>query len=155
MVDTAQQSDRQLWEDLAARAVGGPVPYRPAPGIAVYHISVDDDVVIAAEHDLIGSLSDLVTAVLALGGELLEQSVSPTVASSLPLDDLDRGDTAVMFALAAGRVGQPAACCPGDSGQRGAQASIAYGIRRRLGYENPIARNTRDRHANSSMPGRR
>jgi hypothetical protein len=49
MVDTAQQSDRQLWEDLAARAVGGPVPYRPAPGIAVYHISVDDDVVIAAE----------------------------------------------------------------------------------------------------------
>jgi hypothetical protein len=68
------------------------VPYRPAPGIAVYHISVDDDVVIAAEHDLIGSLSDLVTAVLALGGELLEQSVSPTVASSLPLDDLDRGD---------------------------------------------------------------
>jgi hypothetical protein len=92
MVDTARQSDRQLWEDLAARAVGGPVPYRPAPGIAVYHISVDDDVVIAAEHDLTGFLSDLVTAVLALGGELLEQSVSPTVASSLPLDDLDRGD---------------------------------------------------------------
>ena len=75
MVDTAQQSDRQLWEDLAARAVGGPVPYRPAPGIIVYHISVDDDVVIAAEHDLIGSLRDLVTAVMALGGELLEQSV--------------------------------------------------------------------------------
>jgi hypothetical protein len=36
---------------------------------------------------------------------------------------------AVMSALAAGRVGQPAACCPGDSGQRGAQASIAYGVR--------------------------
>jgi hypothetical protein len=83
MVDTAQQSDRQLWEDLAARAVGGPVPYRPAPGITVYHISVDDRVVIAAEHDLIGSLRDFVTAVMALGGELLEQSVSPTVASSL------------------------------------------------------------------------
>jgi len=92
MVDTAHQSERQLWEDLAARAVGGPVPYRPAPGITVYHISVDDDVVIAAEHDLTGSLRDLVTAVMALGGELLEQSVSPTVASHLPWDHLDRGD---------------------------------------------------------------
>jgi hypothetical protein len=117
MVDTAQQADRQLWEDLAARAVGGPVPYRPAPGIAVYHISVDDDVVIAAEHDLIGPLRDLVTAVLALGGELLKQGVSPTAAASLPGDHLDRGDRGgMMFALAAGRVGQPAAYCPGDSG---------------------------------------
>jgi hypothetical protein len=35
MADTARQSDRRLWEDLAARAVGVPVPYRPAPGIAV------------------------------------------------------------------------------------------------------------------------
>ena len=49
MVDTARQSDRRLWEDLAARAVGVPVPYRPAPGIAVYHIRVDDYVVMAAE----------------------------------------------------------------------------------------------------------
>jgi hypothetical protein len=30
MVDTAQQNDRQLWEDFAARAIGVPVPYRPA-----------------------------------------------------------------------------------------------------------------------------
>jgi len=70
MVDTAQQSDRQLWEDLTARAVGVPVPYRPVPGIAVYHISVDDDVAIAAEHDLDGPLRDLVTAVMVLGGEM-------------------------------------------------------------------------------------
>jgi hypothetical protein len=69
MVDTAQQSDRRLWEDLAARAIGVPVPYRPAPGIAVYHLSVDDYVVMAAEHDLAGPLLDLVTAVMALGGE--------------------------------------------------------------------------------------
>jgi hypothetical protein len=95
MVDTAQQSDRQLWEDLAARAVGGPVPYRPAPGITVYHINVDDRVVIAAEHDLIGSLRDFVTAVMALGGELLEQSVSPTVASSLALWPLATSRAAV------------------------------------------------------------
>ena len=50
MVDTVQQSDRQLWEDLAVRAFGGAVPYCPAPGIAVYHISVDRCVVMAAEH---------------------------------------------------------------------------------------------------------
>ena len=67
MVDTARQSDRRLWEDLAARAVGIPVPYRPAPGIAVYHIRVDDYVVMTAEHDLAGLLLDLVTAVMALG----------------------------------------------------------------------------------------
>ena len=69
MVDTAQQSERRLWEDLAARAIGVPVPYRLGPGIAVYHLSVDDYVVMAAEHDLGGPLLDLVTAVMALGGE--------------------------------------------------------------------------------------
>jgi hypothetical protein len=69
MVDTARQSDRRLWEDLAARAVGTLVPYRPAPGIAVYHVRLDDYVVMAAEHDLAGPLLDLVTAVMALGSE--------------------------------------------------------------------------------------
>jgi hypothetical protein len=69
MVDTARQRDRWLWEDLAARAVGVPVPYRPAPGIAVCHIRVDDNVVMAAEHDLAGPLLDLVTAVMALGSD--------------------------------------------------------------------------------------
>jgi hypothetical protein len=56
MVDTARQSDRRLWEDPAAGAIGVPVPYRPAPGIAVYHVRVDDYVVMAAEHDLAGPL---------------------------------------------------------------------------------------------------
>jgi hypothetical protein len=69
ILDTAQQSDRRLWEDLAARAVGVPAPYRPAPGIAVHHIRVDGYVVMASEHDLAGPLLDLVTAVMALGGE--------------------------------------------------------------------------------------
>jgi len=69
MVDTARQSDPRLWEDLAARAVAVPVPYRPAPGIAVYHVRVDCDVVMAAEHDLAGPLLDLVTALMALGSE--------------------------------------------------------------------------------------
>jgi hypothetical protein len=70
MVDTAQQSDRPRWEELTARALAVPVPYRPIPGIAVYHIGVDDYVVLIAEHDLTGPLLDLVTAVLALGDAL-------------------------------------------------------------------------------------
>lgn len=69
MVDTARQSDHRPWEDLAARAVAAPVPYSPAPGIAVYHVRVDDYVVMAAEHDLAGPLLDLVTAVMTLGSE--------------------------------------------------------------------------------------
>jgi hypothetical protein len=71
MVETARQSDRRLWEDLAARAVGVAVPYRPAAGIVVYHVRVDDYVVMAAEYDLVGPLLDLATAVMALGGEML------------------------------------------------------------------------------------
>lgn len=73
MVDTAQLSDRRLWEDLAARAIEVPVPYRPALGIAIYHISVGDYVVMAVEHDLAGPLRDLVTAVMALGGAVAQE----------------------------------------------------------------------------------
>lgn len=69
MVDTARQSNRRQWEDLAARAIGVAVPYRPVPGIVVYHIKVDDHAVMAGEYDLDGPLLDLATAVMALGGE--------------------------------------------------------------------------------------
>lgn len=67
MVDTARQSDRREWEEPTTRALATPVPYRPVPGIAVYHVGVDHHVVMIAEHDLAGPLLDLVTAVLALG----------------------------------------------------------------------------------------
>ena len=73
MVDTALQSDRRLWEDLAARAIEVPMPYRPALGIVIYHVSVDDYVVMAAEYDLAGPLRDLVTAVMALGGAVAQE----------------------------------------------------------------------------------
>ncbi len=46
------------------------MPYRPAVGIAVYHIRVDDYVVMAAEHDLAGPLLDLATAVMALASAI-------------------------------------------------------------------------------------
>lgn len=47
------------------------MPYRPDPGIAVYHVRIDDYVVMAPEHDLAGPLLDLATAVMALGSEML------------------------------------------------------------------------------------
>ena len=71
MVDTAQRSDGHQWEELIARALAVQPPYRPYPGSPVYHIRMDDHVVLAAEHDLTGPLRDLVRAVITVGGEVL------------------------------------------------------------------------------------
>ena len=70
VVDTAQLPHGRDWEDLATRALVAPPPYRPMPGSPVYHISIDDQVILVAEHDLRGPLRDLVTAVMAPGGEV-------------------------------------------------------------------------------------
>ena len=67
MVHTAAPGDASPWEDLIARALADPPPYRPVPGRPVYHLRVDDQVVLVAEHDLSGPLYNLVTAVLAIG----------------------------------------------------------------------------------------
>jgi hypothetical protein len=68
MVDTAQRSGGPQWEDLAARALAVPPPYRPVPGTPIDHVSLDNGMmVLVAEHDLCGPLLDLVTAVLAMG----------------------------------------------------------------------------------------
>ena len=67
MVDTAASGNAGPWEDLVARALAAPPPYRPVPGDPVYHLRVDEQVVLVAEDDLSGALSDLVTAVLAIG----------------------------------------------------------------------------------------
>ena len=67
MVDTAASSDTGLWEELLARALAALPPYRAVPGGAVYHLRVDDQVVLVAEPDMSGPLYDLVTAVLAIG----------------------------------------------------------------------------------------
>jgi len=46
VVDTARRADGPRWEDLAARALASPQPpYRPIPGTALYHLSVDDRLV--------------------------------------------------------------------------------------------------------------
>jgi hypothetical protein len=67
MVDTAGQSERQNWEELAARALAVPVLYRSVPGSVIYHVRAGHHVVVIAEDDLAGPLLDLVIAVLALG----------------------------------------------------------------------------------------
>ena len=56
IVDTTRQSDRR-YGSLAARAVSVSVPYRPATGIAVYHIRVVGSVVMATEGALGRSLT--------------------------------------------------------------------------------------------------
>ena len=67
MADTAASGDVGPWEELIARALAARPPYRPVPGSPVYHLRIDDRAVLVAEHDLSGPLSDLVTAVLAMG----------------------------------------------------------------------------------------
>jgi hypothetical protein len=71
MVDTARHSDRRQWERLAGRALEFPPPHRPGPGIPVYHVSIGDRVILVAAHGLGGPARNLVTAVMALGEELL------------------------------------------------------------------------------------
>src|ERR1700751_2514128 len=71
MVDTACCGDGPRWEDLACRALADPPPYRPVPGSPIYHIGLDDGrQVLVAERDLGGALLDLVTGVLAMGGQV-------------------------------------------------------------------------------------
>jgi hypothetical protein len=70
MVDTAECSHAREWEQLAARAVNAAPPYRPVPGRLIYHIRIDDRVLVVAEQDLSGPLGDLATAVLARGAQV-------------------------------------------------------------------------------------
>lgn len=70
MVETSGRSDAGLWQELIGRALAIPLPYRPAPGVPVYHLLLDDQEVMVAEPDLDGPWSDLVTAVLAKGDVL-------------------------------------------------------------------------------------
>jgi hypothetical protein len=67
MVDTGAPGDTGPWEELLARALATLPPYRAVPGGTIYHLRVDDQVVLVAGQDVSGPLYDLVTAVLAIG----------------------------------------------------------------------------------------
>jgi hypothetical protein len=67
----------------------------PSPGVAVYHIRMDDYVVMAAKYDLAGPLLDLVTAVMALGA---------TLRSALPRPSHPSQVGATMHDLTAARI---------------------------------------------------
>ena len=70
VVDTTRRDDGARWEDLAGRALASLPPYRPVPGAAIYHLSVDDHLAQVGEYDLEGPVRDLVTVVLAAGQEM-------------------------------------------------------------------------------------
>jgi hypothetical protein len=67
MVDTAASGNAGPWQELIARALAAPPPYRPVPMGPVYHVRVGEQAVLVSERDLSGPLYDLVTAVLAIG----------------------------------------------------------------------------------------
>lgn len=70
VVDAAGRDDAARWEQLIDQAdLGVPPPYRARPGEAVYHIRAGELEVQVAERDLTGPLRELVTAVLAEGGD--------------------------------------------------------------------------------------
>ena len=70
VVDAAGRDDAARWQELIEQAgLGVPPPYRPRPGETVYHIRAGERAVQVAERDLIGPLRELVTAVLAEGGD--------------------------------------------------------------------------------------
>jgi len=70
VVDTTQRDDGARWEDLAERALASLPPYRPVPGAAIYHVTVDDHLARVGEYDLEGPVRDLVTVVLAMGDQV-------------------------------------------------------------------------------------
>jgi hypothetical protein len=77
VVDTADCTDGPRWEGFATRALLPPPPYRPVPAVPLYHVSLDNSITaLVAEHDLCGPLLDLVTAVLAMGDEMLARLAS-------------------------------------------------------------------------------
>ncbi len=70
VVDAAGPDGAARWEELIEQAgLGVPPPYRPRPGEAVYHIRAGELEVQVAERELTGPLRELVTAVLAEGGD--------------------------------------------------------------------------------------
>jgi hypothetical protein len=64
-LNTSGLTDAGRWEHLVEEVLASPPPYRATPGSSVYIIHAGDRAVLMGEENLIGSLRDLVTAILA------------------------------------------------------------------------------------------
>jgi hypothetical protein len=66
-LDTCSLTHPGRWEDLIRQVVAVPPPYRAAPRDPVYVLQARGRAVLMGEDNLIGSLRDLVTTILAVG----------------------------------------------------------------------------------------
>jgi hypothetical protein len=69
--DTSGLTHVRRWEDLIEQLLAVPPPYRATPGSPVYVIHAGDRAVLVGEENLIGSLQELVTTILAAGDPAL------------------------------------------------------------------------------------
>ncbi len=70
-LDTGSLTDPGRCESLLGQVLAIPPPYRAAPGHPVYVLHAGDRAVVLGEDNLIGSLRQLVTTVLAAGDPCL------------------------------------------------------------------------------------
>jgi hypothetical protein len=70
-LDTASLTDPGRCENLIGQVLAIPPPYRAAPGRPIYILHASDRAVVMGEDNLVGSLQQLVTTVLAAGDPCL------------------------------------------------------------------------------------
>ena len=70
-LDTGSLTDPGRCESLLGQVLATPPPHRAAPGRPVYVLHAGDRAVVMGEENLIGSLRQLVTTVLAAGDPCL------------------------------------------------------------------------------------
>jgi hypothetical protein len=163
MVDTAARGDALQWEELAERALAVPLPYRPAPGGVIYHLRVGERDLMVAEHDLAGTLRDLVTAVMTLGDAVLATGAKHRSRSCTQR----RYRLVLLCLLAAGATpGRPfndprRRLCRSGPGPRPVAASCllgaciaGYGVRLPCGHPNAIPRRLHARCMRCRLPPR-
>jgi len=70
-LDISRLIDAGRWENLIEQVLAVPPPHRATPRSAVYVIHAGDRAVLAGEENLLGSLQELVTTILAAGERAL------------------------------------------------------------------------------------
>jgi hypothetical protein len=73
-LDTASLTDPGRCDNLITQVLAIPPPYRATPGRPVYILHASDRAVVMGEDNLVGSLQQLVTTVLAAGDPCLRSA---------------------------------------------------------------------------------